>query len=189
MIEKREYQKALLEEKHVDSQEFLKGDYNEDAKERIVRIIDAEAPITNSLLSKRLINSYGILRLGSLLNDMYESIIKELETEERIKSEIVCGEKEFYKEESCNYFRPTPDDPEEIRYSYQIPVTEALNVIIYVLENSGKKLKKKEILELFSKELEYLRKGSQVVSLFNKAFDFGKKKGVIKTSSSGKFSV
>ena len=57
MIEKREYQKALLEEKHVDSQEFLKGDYNEDAKERIVRIIDAEAPITNSLLSKRLINS------------------------------------------------------------------------------------------------------------------------------------
>ena len=58
-----------------------------------------------------------------------------------------------------------------------------------MLENSGKKLKKKEILELFSKELEYLRKGSQVVSLFNKAFDFGKKKGVIKTSSSGKFSV
>lgn len=189
MIEKRAYEKASLEVMEIDSEEFLKGEYGEDAKAKILRIIEIEAPITESLLAKRLINSYGIKRLGSSLSDYFSSLIKELEEEGKLKMEAVAGENVFHKDDDSSYFRPTPEDPEEIRYSYQIPVSEALNVITYILETTGKKYTKKALLVEFSKELEYQRKGSQVVSLFNKAFEEGKKRGVIRKNSSGKFSL
>ncbi len=187
MVEKREYRKAEFGNCEIDSVEFLKGSYNEDAKERILNIIEIEAPITYSLLSKRLINSYGIKRLGSALSELFDSLIKELETEGKLNEQECQGECVFFNSDSSQFFRPTPDDPEEIRYSYQIPVPEALNVIIYIFQRDGKRYKKKDLLEEFSKELEYLRKGAQVVTLFNKAFAEGKEKGIISTSSSGKF--
>ena len=134
-----------------------------------------------------LINSYGIKRLGSALSELFDSLIKELETEGKLNEQECQGECVFFNSDSSQFFRPTPDDPEEIRYSYQIPVPEALNVIIYIFQRDGKRYKKKDLLEEFSKELEYLRKGAQVVTLFNKAFAEGKEKGIISTSSSGKF--
>ena len=78
MIEKRAYVKAEFEPIEVDSEDFLKGAYREEAKERILKIIEVEAPITDALLSKRLINSFSIKRLGSSLAEYYESLIKEL---------------------------------------------------------------------------------------------------------------
>ena len=99
----------------------------------------------------------------------------------------MAGEKVYHNGECSLFFRPTAENPEEIRYSYQIPVEEALNVITYIFEQTGRKFIKKELLCEFSNQLEYQRKGSQVVSLFNKAFDEGKKSGMIKKNSSGKF--
>ena len=188
MIEKRAYERAELETIPVISDDFLKGDYKEEAKSRILKIIETEAPITESLLSKRLINSFSIKRLGSSLAEYFENaLLKELEEEGKIDECIVAGEKVFHNGKDLSFFRPTPDDPDEIRYSYQIPVEEALNAIIYIFETTGKKFLKKDLLSEFSKELEYQRKGSQVVTLFNKAFEEGKKRGLIKKNSSGKF--
>lgn len=188
MIEKRAYNKAELETIEVDSEEFLKGEYKEEAKNRILSIIDVEAPITKALLAKRLINSFGIKRLGSSLSDYFENVlIKELDEEGKLTIERREDDDIFHKGNDDCFFRPTPDDPDEVRYSYQIPVTEALNVITYILETTGRKYTKKALLEEFSKQLEYQRKGSQVVTLFNRAFEEGKQKGIIKKNSSGKF--
>ena len=187
MIEKRAYVKAEFEPIEVDSEDFLKGAYREEAKERILKIIEVEAPITDALLSKRLINSFSIKRLGSSLAEYYESLIKELKEDGKLNEIIMAGEKVYHNGECSLFFRPTPENPEEIRYSYQIPVEEALNVITYIFEQTGRKFIKKELLCEFSNQLEYQRKGSQVVSLFNKAFDEGKKSGMIKKNSSGKF--
>ena len=80
MIEKRAYERAELETIPVISDDFLKGDYKEEAKSRILKIIETEAPITESLLSKRLINSFSIKRLGSSLAEYFENaLLKELE--------------------------------------------------------------------------------------------------------------
>ena len=188
MIEKRAYERAELETIPVISDDFLKGDYKEEAKSRILKIIETEAPITESLLSKRLINSFSIKRLGSSLAEYFENaLLKELEEEGKLDECIVAGEKVFHNGKDLSFFRPTPDDPDEIRYSYQIPVEEALNAIIYIFETTGKKFLKKDLLSEFSKELEYQRKGSQVVMLFNKAFEEGKKRGLIRKNSSGRF--
>lgn len=189
MIEKRAYEKAVFDIIEVDSQDFLKGAYRDDAKERILRIIEIEAPITEALLSKRLINSFSIKRLGSSLSEYFDSLLKELDEEGKLTSTLTAGEKVYYNGSAATFFRPTPDNPEEIRYSYQIPVEEALNAIIYIFERTGRKFLKKDLLSEFSKELEYQKKGSQVVSLFNKAFEEGKKKGIIMKNSSGKFFV
>ena len=107
--------------------------------------------------------------------------------EGKLTSTLTAGEKVYYNGSAVTFFRPTPDNPEEIRYSYQIPVEEALNAIIYIFETRGRKFLKKDLLSEFSKELEYQRKGSQVVSLFNKAFEEGKKNGIIRKNSSGRF--
>ena len=187
MVEKRAYEKAEFDIIEVDSEDFLKGSYKDEAKERILRIIEIEAPITDALLSKRLINSFSIKRLGSSLSEYFDTLIKELEEEGKLKREMIRGEIVYHNTASSSFFRPTPENPEEIRYSYQIPIEEALNTLIYIFETRKRKFLKKDLLSEFSKELEYQRKGSQVVSLFNKAFEEGKQKGIIKKNSSGKF--
>ena len=75
MIEKRAYEKAVFDIIEADSEDFLKGAYKDEAKERILKIIEIEAPITEALLSKRLINSFSIKRLGSSLSEYFDSLM------------------------------------------------------------------------------------------------------------------
>ena len=190
MIEKRAYEKTELEVFNVKSDDYLKGDYENETKERILAIIEREAPITEELLCKRLLNSFSIQRMGSAL-DFYlrSSILLKMAAQGLAKREEVQGQIIYHKPGDDCYFRPTPENPEEIRYSYQIPVTEAICCLAHVFETSEKtNYSKKQLLDSFSKEMGYLRKGAQVTALFNKAFAEAKKRGVIITKSSGKFS-
>ncbi len=190
MIEKRAYEKMDLAVLDVKSDDYLKGYYENETKERILAIIDREAPITEELLCKRLLNSFSIQRMGSSL-DFYlkSSILLNMTVQGLTEREEVQGQIIYHKQGDSCYFRPTPDNPEEIRYSYQIPVTEAICCLSYIFETSEKaNYSKKQLLDCFSHEMGYLRKGAQVTALFNKAFAEAKKRGVIITKSSGKFS-
>ncbi len=190
MIEKRAYEKTDLEILEVKSDDYLKGDYRKTTEERILAIIETEAPITEELLCKRLLNSFSIQRMGSALDFYLKStVLAEMSVKNEVEREIVQNQVVYHRKDDQGYYRPTPENPEEIRYSYQIPVPEAICCIIHVMETSDKtNFSKKQLLEAFSIEMGYLRKGAQVVALFNKAFAEAKKRGVIITKNSGKFS-
>ncbi len=145
-------------------EELLSGILDDDILSRFERIIEAEAPIREALLFKRAINSYGLEKVGSRLLELFtriEARISFPHTDE-------CGEKVFHRKD-CeeNYFRPTPDA--EIRYSYQIPYKEAGNAVVYILEKAGRSLYRKEIAELFLKEMGWERQGAKVRELLDGA--------------------
>ena len=93
------------------------------------------------------------------------------------------GERVFHKdgEEPC--FRPTPDSA--VRYSYQIPVEEAVCCLQFILEREKRIITKSELSKLFKAELGYDRMGSQVDALFRKAA----KSSSLKRTGNGRFTI
>ena len=148
-------------------------------------VILTEAPITESLLKKRVANSYGIMRIGSIVDALLDEGIALLSGDEEITAVDECGERTFHKKGEEDVFRPTPDEPEKTRYSYQIPPSEGALVLEYIALD-GKSWTKKALSESFKVELGYKKKGSQVEKLFLKSLQLAMESGKLTRLGNGR---
>lgn len=178
LMEKREYIVTSLVIKELSAEDLLNGSFNCEIKERMEKVISTEAPVRESIIYKRVINSYSLQKVGSRLKELFNSIKESLSEE---KSVDLNNEEVFHNGENEDFFRPTPLG--EVRYSYQIPYREASNCILYILENSEKNsYSKGELYRLFIKEMEWEKSGEQISLLFEAAL----KDGRIKRSKNGR---
>ena len=162
MIEKREYIATELEEKLSSPEMIISRSLDDEIKNRMIAVIETEAPIREELLFKRVINSLGLVKLGSRLSEVFLDIASTLEYETSAENCKLVYHKDVKNE---NYFRPTPDSI--IRYSYQIPFSEGANCILYILENSSSSSYTKSALrKLFLKEMNYQKCGAKVDELY-----------------------
>ncbi len=152
---------------------------------RLKKVILTEAPITESLLKKRVANSYGIMRIGSIVDALLDEGIALLSGDEEITAVDECGERTFHKKGEEDVFRPTPDEPEKTRYSYQIPPSEGALVLEYIALD-GKSWTKKALSESFKVELGYKKKGSQVEKLFLKSLQLAMESGKLTRLGNGR---
>ena len=152
---------------------------------RLKKVILTEAPITDSLLKKRVANSYGIMRIGSIVDALLDEGIALLSGDEEITAVDECGERTFHKKGEEDVFRPTPDEPEKTRYSYQIPPSEGALVLEYIALD-GKSWTKKALSESFKVELGYKKKGSQVEKLFLKSLQLAMESGKLTRLGNGR---
>ncbi len=152
---------------------------------RLKKVILTEAPITESLLKKRVANSYGIMRIGSIVDALLDEGIALLSGDEEITAVDECGERTFHKKGEEDVFRPTPDEPEKTRYSYQIPPSEGALVLEYIALD-GKSWTKKAFSESFKVELGYKKKGSQVEKLFLKSLQLAMESGKLTRLGNGR---
>ena len=152
---------------------------------RLKKVILTEAPITESLLKKRVANSYGIMRIGSIVDALLDEGIALLSGDEEITAVDECGERTFHKKGEEDVFRPTPDEPEKTRYSYQIPPSEGALVLEYIALD-GKSWTKKAISESFKVELGYKKKGSQVETLVLKSLQLAMESGKLTRLGNGR---
>ena len=178
MIEKKPYIRVNLPFTQKESKNLLSLSFNEEIKERMEKTIEKEAPIRRTLLYKRVINSFGILKVGSRLLSLFDSISSELTNR---TSEDYDGETVFHATEDEDFFRPSPESDD--RYSYQIPSREAASCILYILENSEKQsLTKSQLYKEFIKEMEWEKSGNAIEKLFSAALSDGR----IKRSGNGR---
>ncbi len=178
MVEKRKYLKASLDQISLTAETFSSGSADEEIKRRIEEIIAQEAPVMKEILVKRLINSLSLYKAGAIIAEHIDALLSQMDLDE--EDEV------FYSGRDISFFRPSNEDENNFRYSYQIPPVEAENAIIYIYENNGNKcMKKKDVLVSFSSLMGYQRKGSEVRSLFEKAFVKLRKDGRIISRSSG----
>lgn len=160
-MEKKEYIAAELKLLELTPEDLLSGAYAEDLKERMKVVVETEAPVRRSILYKRVINSYGMQKIGSRLIEIFDAIANTLDY---VTSEDDNGETVFHFGPE-DYFRPTPDST--LRYSYQIPYKEGANCIHYILEQGEKNsYTKGELYRLFLEELGYLKSGASIVELY-----------------------
>ena len=81
--------------------------------------------------------------------------------------------------QSC--FRP---DTKKFRFSHQIPPCEGANVIVKVLEDSSKRLKKDPVYYAFIAELGYKKSGSDLRELFRKSLKYALEAGLVSKTRS-----
>ncbi len=161
MVEKREYKIEKLDVIKADPKMIISGSLDDEIRARMIRIINTEGPIRESLLYKRVINSLSMKKVGSRIEPVFKRIAASLPfdiTEED-------GELVFHIDAE-DFFRSSIDSE---RYSYQIPISEAVNCLIFILKREDRTLTKSELLLLFRKELGYEKTGSQIDKLFQAA--------------------
>ena len=180
MAEKKEYKEAVLETSGATPEAIISGSLNDEIKSRILTVIETEAPIKESLLFKRVINSLSLKKVGSRILPVFDSISSSLPV--RI-TEDSDGERVFHKETEDDCYRPTPDSA--VRYSYQIPEEEAAACLRAILEKHGKTMTKKELKKIFRDEMGYQKMGASVDNLFNAAANHA---GINRTGT-GRFTV
>ena len=173
MYERRPYEICSLEGCEITAEELVSGSRNDEIAARIRSIIDAESPIQRPLLLKRLINSIGLQKVGSLMEEYFDRLLPSLDLLETVEAGIQV----YWKEgQQLDFFRFSKSD---YRYSYQIPVSEAVLALLEVLSLQEKTMTRKALLEAFSSQLGYLKKGRQVVALFDEALRMGTADGRI----------
>lgn len=161
MIEKREYAIADLSEMKADPEMILSGSLDDEIRDRMTKVVEIEAPIRETLLYKRVINSLSLKKVGSRIEPVFRRIALSLpfeRTEENGEMVFHDGPEEFFR---------TSIGSE--RYSYQIPIAEAAACILYILERENRIITKSELAILFRNELGYERLGAQVDALFRAA--------------------
>ena len=144
MIEKREYIITPLEKLNITPNDLLSHNFDEEIKERMIKVNQIEGPICEQLLFKRVLNSFSIERLGSRLEPLFSSLISTLSLPYYLED----NEKIYYPNNIIlsTFFRPCS---EKERYSYQIPISEAAAAIVYILEKSNKSFYKGKLLDCF----------------------------------------
>ena len=162
MIEKRKYRIAELTEIKTDPEAIISGAMDEEIRNRMMITIETEGPILEPLLFKRVINSMSLKKVGSRIEPVFR----------RIASSLSCtmttedGSCVFHNGKEENFFRTAEDSD---RYSYQIPISEAVKCLQYIISKTAHSMTKKELGNRFRDELGYERMGSQVDILFTKA--------------------
>lgn len=163
MVRKTEYVEVNLETRNTTPEEIISRELDSLILERMEKTIESEAPIKQSLLFKRVINSLSLEKIGSRILPVFLDIASQL----RFRKTEDEGETVFHIDVE-DYFRPTPES--KVRYSYQIPFLEGANCILYILENSDKNtFSKSDLKKRFLEEFDYQKCGAQVEILFTQS--------------------
>ncbi|MGN1163490.1 MAG: DUF3320 domain-containing protein [Candidatus Ornithospirochaeta sp.] len=164
-MEKREYKCVELEVVERTSEDLLSRELDGEILDRMKKTIETEAPIRRSLLYKRVINSFSLQKLGSRLLPLFDSISTSLPFPTTEDSD---GETVFHSTGEEDYFRPTPDS--SVRYSYQIPHSEAASAIIHIISSSEKNSwTRSELYRAFLSEMGWEKSGRAIEELFSNA--------------------
>ena len=186
MVVEKEYEITQLSPLCADISRLLEGEYTSAVLERAALIIETEAPITEELLSKRVMNSLGIQKIGSRIKAYLDSVIPYLPLDkETVGDQII-----YHSGKEENYYRPQVNGDERYRYSHQIPYTEAMLVVEAIYQDDAdslKGLRKKDLSDRFIHKLGYTKHGSSLDALFETVFHILRENNVLLKNSSGKF--
>lgn len=162
MIEKRKYAAADLPQIAAEPEAIISGAMDDEIRERMERTIEIEGPILEPLLFKRVINSMSLKKVGSRIEPVFRRIAMSLSCQKTDEDGVTV----FHNGNDENFFRTAEESD---RYSYQIPLSEAVHCLQYIISGSERSLTKKELAIRFRDELGYERMGAQVDNLFTRA--------------------
>ena len=141
-------------------------------------LMKAEAPISHKLLVKRVVQSYGIARAGSRIQDYMDKIFISL----KLAATTQNGEKFYWnpdqKPSNYNIIRISSEGDTK-RDTDDIPLKEAYNAVHYVLSKQIS-LSEDDLIREAARLMGYTRKGAVVTSIFSSAIESAVRTGRIK---------
>ncbi|MCM1488587.1 MAG: DUF3320 domain-containing protein, partial [Firmicutes bacterium] len=164
------------------------GEFNSAlAEKNIAEIIAAEAPITEELLTKRLLPSLGYTRTGAKITEGIAEAVSRL----KIRTSEENGKKLYWSGSQNPYayyaFR-TAAEGDAKREAKDIPLSEAANAVIYALHlELG--LSPEDLIKEAAKLMGYQRAQGALSDLFNSAIALTLKQGRTQKGENGNYTL
>ena len=177
------YEPAVLAEETLSAEDFVRPISTKRILEKICAVVEKEAPVCEPLLTRRVVQSFGIARAGSRIQNRMTQILNNAELN-RTQSD---GQLVFWKTgqdpESYTGFRASSGEKTK-REARDVPVLEAANAICQVLYDQIS-LPEDDLIREAARMMGYNRLGSVVTELFRKAILCAKGQGRIEIASNG----
>jgi hypothetical protein len=129
-----EYNVSVLEYKPMYSEDFLYSSREEKVLNQIIEVLENEAPISDSLLSKRILNAYDINRQGVRLKKYLDILYRKLNLQKTKQERAIFYWNRDQDPETFSCFR-VPKDDESKRNPEDLPKEEISAGVIEVLSN------------------------------------------------------
>jgi superfamily I DNA and/or RNA helicase len=174
---KQFYVVMKLPVENISSDVFCLPEYTQNILDKIAKVIDTEGPISRSLLSKRILQSYSIARMGSRLEKRFDGLLRKVHypttTHRRMKyywpMEIVPS--------SYKVFRVSENESER-RNVEDLPPEEVACAVRYILQNQLS-MSKDDLVREASKILGYARAGTTVEQAMLDGISYAERIGAI----------
>ncbi len=166
-----EYNTCILEQSYItSSDDFFYSQFQSKIMSQINQVLEIEAPISHTLLSRRILNAWGISRLGVRLNDYLTSIYSDM----ILKYTNQNGTKFYWNKEqeptNYNIFR-VPGEDSSKREPNDLPLEEIICGIKDVLTRQIS-LSEEDLIREVAKIFGYTRLGGNVEKAMKMGIDF-----------------
>lgn len=164
------YQVAVLDYTPAPSGDFAQGYYDSEALNKIHAVVEIEAPISRTLLCKRVLSSFAINRMGPRLS---------------AHMDLLLGQSGFRTtgEKSCFYWNNGQDPesydiyrPESGREALDIAPEEVAVAVCRILEEQGS-LSEDDLLREAAHRFNYARMGDNVTASMRRGIDYAVESG------------
>ena len=164
------YHAAKLTPTTLTAEEFVQGTQLPELYRRIRAVLDTEAPISEALLIRRVVQSCGITRSGSRIQSHMASVLASLQLRETSQG----GQRFFWAEgqepEQYAAVRANSEGDDK-RDARDVSVQEAANAVACALSEQVS-LPREDLVREAAKLLGFTRTGSNVTAIFDAAVDY-----------------
>lgn len=157
----------------VTSDELLSGDYDDEIRSRVYKVIRTEAPITQWLLIKRVINSFDLYKAGSRIRVYMEDILGKMKLNDTRDRTGTVYWQEKQKPAEYNIYRLFGAYDLTCRDVQYIPDAEIANAAASVAE--AEILAYEDLARKTAVLLGYTRMGSNVTAGMKRGIDYALK--------------
>lgn len=179
------YAAAVLPVKLISAEEFVEPWQERGIQSKMEAVIRAEAPISLSMLTRRVIQSYGITRAGSRIQGHLDKLLRRMKLQTTTQEDGVFYWKQDQNPEAYLGFRVNGDG-ENRRDVRDIPVQEVANAVCVVLQEQIS-MGQEDLLRETAKKLGYTRLGGNVLSSMALGIRYAQDRGCITDGANGAF--
>ncbi len=182
------YTAAVLSQNKCTADDLMSPAYNKMIREKVMSVIDAEAPVSRDMLVKRVLASCGIPKGGTKLQDHMDALLVGfgLNTNKTGDTDIYWRD----DQDPADYkgCRASGTDDSSKRDVKDVPAEEAANAVLYVIsEEVG--IPKEELAKEAGKVLGYPRSSQALTDLTDSAVGYCQSRGWICEAQNGNLTL
>ena len=179
------YKAAELKSLTITGEDFVQPACKKMIKDAVKAVIESEAPISESRLSRRVIQSFGITRSTAKIQNHLSQLIESLGLQSTIQFEDRFIWQKDQVPEEYTLIR-TNGEGESKRDVKEIPLQEAANAVCLVLREQIS-MSHDDLIREAAKVMNYTRVIASVSTAFDAAISYADIKGYLSTDENGNF--
>ncbi len=179
------YQAVQLPQKQITAEEFVEPKYTRGIQSRITAVIAGESPISLGLLTKRVVQSYGITRAGTRIQGHLATILQGMGLKSTLQGDVQFYWNQAQVPEVYMGFRVSGegDDRRDVR---DVPQQEVANAICTVLHEQIS-MAQEDLLRETARKLGYTRLGGNVLSALELGIRYAEERECITLAGNGAY--